>query len=272
MKKITVPEILAMKAGGIKIPVLTAYDYTMATILSRAGVPVLLVGDSVGMVSAGYETTLPVSMRDMLYHTRSVARGAGPALVVADMCFGSYQCSLPGAVKNAVRLLKAGAGAVKLEGGVSAAHIIKAVTNMDIPVMGHIGLTPQSVHRMGGFKVQGKSESSRKALLEDAEAVERAGAFALVIEGVPEDLAGEITAALTIPSIGIGAGPLCDGQVLVINDMIGLTASDKTPSFVKKYLDMNSLVTEAARSFMDEVRSSAFPAEEHTYKQGRREG
>ncbi|MFQ5480296.1 MAG: 3-methyl-2-oxobutanoate hydroxymethyltransferase [Thermodesulfobacteriota bacterium] len=266
MKKVTVPQILAMKASGVKIPVLTAYDYTLATILSSAGLPVLLVGDSAGMVSAGFETTLPVSMRDMLYHTGSVARGAGSALVVADMPFGSYQGGRSIAVKNAVRLLKAGAGAVKLEGGVRAAHIIKAITEMDIPVMGHIGLTPQSVHKMGGFKVQGRDKDSQKGLAADAAAVAEAGAFALVIEGVPEALAGEITAALAIPTIGIGAGSLCDGQVLVVNDMLGLTAGDKTPHFVKKYLDMNSLVTGAARSFMEEVRSGAFPAKEHTYK------
>lgn len=266
MKKITVPEITAMKAGGIKIPVLTAYDFTMASILSSAGVPVLMVGDSAGMVSAGYETTLPVRMGEMLYHTRSVARGAGPALTVADMPFGSYQGGVKQALKNAVRLIKAGAGAVKLEGGVRAAHIIKAITDMDIPVMGHIGLTPQSVHKFGGFKVQGRDEEAKRAILDDAEAVAGAGAFALVIEAVPAELAAKITASLSIPTIGIGAGAQCDGQVLVINDMLGFSAGDKDPKFVKKYLDMKSLVREAALSFIEEVRGGAFPDAEHTYK------
>ncbi|MFQ5427840.1 MAG: 3-methyl-2-oxobutanoate hydroxymethyltransferase [Thermodesulfobacteriota bacterium] len=266
MKKITVPEIIAMKASGEKIPVLTAYDFTMASILSRAGVPVLMVGDSAGMVAAGLETTLPVKMGEMLYHTRSVARGAGPALTVADMPFGSYQGGAGQGLKNAVRLIQAGAGAVKLEGGVRTAHIIKAITDMDIPVMGHIGLTPQSVHKFGGFKVQGRDDEAKQAILADAEAVAGAGAFAIVIEAVPAELAAKITASLSIPTIGIGAGPDCDGQVLVINDMLGLTAGDKVPKFVKKYQDMRSLVTEAALSFMEEVRGGVFPDEEYTYK------
>ncbi len=266
MKKITVPELRAMKGRGEKIPVLTAYDFTMASILSRAGLPLLLVGDSAGMVSAGLKTTLPVGMGDMLYHTKCVARGAGPALVVADMPFGSYQGGASVALKNAVRLVKAGAGAVKLEGGLRAAHIIKAITDMDIPVMGHVGLTPQSVHRMGGFKVQGRSPESKKAIIEDAEAVASAGAFAVVIEGVPAKLAGDITASLTIPTIGIGAGAHCDGQVLVLNDMLGLNAGDKAPHFVKKYIDMSTLVSEAVKSFISEVSQGTFPGDEHTYK------
>jgi len=254
-----------MKARGVKIPVLTAYDFTMASILSEAGVPVLMVGDSAGMVSAGYETTLPVSMGDMLYHTRSVVRGAGLALVVADMPFGSYQGGPSVALKNAVRFIKAGAGAVKLEGGVRVAHIIKAITGMDIPVMGHIGLTPQSVHKFGGFKVQGRDNEAKKVLMEDAAAVADAGAFALVIEAVPAELAGEITAALSIPTIGIGAGPDCDGQVLVCNDMLGLTAGERVPGFVKQYVDLKSQVSRAARSFMEEVSDGTFPGKEHTY-------
>jgi 3-methyl-2-oxobutanoate hydroxymethyltransferase len=265
MKKITVPGLRAMKSRGDKIPVLTAYDFTMASILSSAGVPVLLVGDSAGMVSAGLDTTLPVSMEEMLYHTRSVARGAGGALVVADMPFGSYQGGAHTAVKNAVRFLKSGAGAVKLEGGVRSAHIIKAITDMDIPVMGHIGLTPQSVHKFGGFKVQGRADDDKKALLEDASAIALAGAFSIVIEAVPAELAGEITASIPIPTIGIGAGAECDGQVLVINDMLGLSAGGKAPHFVKRYADMGSLVSKAARTFMDEVRDGTFPGKEHTY-------
>lgn len=265
MKKITVPMIKAMKARGEKIAVLTAYDFTMASILSSAGLPVLMVGDSVGMVSAGHETTLSVSMGDMLYHTRSVVRGAGSALVVADMPFGSYQCGAYSAVKNAVRFIKAGAGAVKLEGGVRVAEIIKAITNMDIPVMGHIGLTPQSVHKFGGFKVQGRDDKAGRAIVEDAVAVAEAGAFALVIEAVPPALAAEITEIISIPTIGIGAGAGCDGQVLVCNDMLGLTAGDKTPAFVKQYADLKSHISQAVRSFMDEVSQGAFPDEKHTY-------
>ncbi len=265
MKEITVPRIKAMKVRGEKIPVLTAYDFTMASILSAAGVPVLMVGDSAGMVSAGFDTTLPVSMGDMLYHTKSVARGAGPCLVVADMPFGSYQGGPSVALKNAVRFIKAGAGAVKLEGGVRSAHIIKAITDMDIPVMGHIGLTPQSVHKFGGFKVQGRVDEAGKAILADARAVARAGAFALVIEAVPAELAREITDAITIPTIGIGAGPSCDGQVLVINDMLGLTAGERVPAFVKQYANLKEEVLRAARSFMDEVSHGTFPGKEHTY-------
>ncbi len=256
---------MEMKARGEKIPVLTAYDYTMAAILSSAGVPLLMVGDSAGMVFSGLETTLAVSMAEMLYHTRSVVRGAGPALVIADMPFGSYQAGPAQAVKNAVRFMKAGAGAVKLEGGVRSAHLIRAITDADIPVMGHVGLTPQSVNKFGGFRVQGRGNAAGRAVLEDALAVEEAGAFAVVIEAVPPGLAGEITAALAIPAIGIGAGPDCDGQVLVINDMLGLTTGDKTPVFVKKYADLKGAISGAARSFMEEVRSGAFPGREHTY-------
>jgi len=265
MKKITVPHILAMKERGDKIAVLTAYDFTMASILSSAGVPVLMVGDSAGMVSAGLETTLPVSMSEMLYHTRSVVRGAGPALVVADMPFGSYQGGAYAALKNAVRFIKAGAGAVKLEGGVRAASTIKAITDMDIPVMGHIGLTPQSVHKFGGFKVQGRDDDARKAILDDALAVAESGAFALVIEAVPPGLAEDITASVSIPTIGIGAGPSCDGQVLVCNDMLGLTAGEKVPHFVKQYDNLRSRISEAARFFVEEVSKGSFPGKEHTY-------
>jgi len=259
MKKITLPRIKSMKERGELISVLTAYDFTMASILSASGVPVLLVGDSAGMVSAGFETTLPVSMGDMLYHTRNVARGAGASLVVADMPFGSYQGGPYVALKNAVKFIKAGANAVKLEGGVRSAHIIKAITDMDIPLMGHIGLTPQSVHKFGGFKAQGKTKEEREAILEDAKAVASAGAFALVIESVPSELAREIRESVSIPTIGIGAGPHCDGQVLVCNDMLGLTAGDKVPPFAKQYVDLRALITKAARSFMDEVSEGAFP-------------
>ncbi len=256
---------MEMKARGKKIAVLTAYDYTMAAILSGAGVPVLMVGDSAGMVFGGHETTLPVSMAEMLYHTRSVVRGAGPALVIADMPFGSYQAGPAQAVKNAVRFMKAGAGAVKLEGGVRSAGLIRAITDADIPVMGHVGLTPQSVNKLGGFRVQGRGGEAGRAVLEDARAVEEAGAFALVVEAVPPGLAEEITAALSIPTIGIGAGPACDGQVLVINDMLGLTTGDRTPVFVKKYADLRRAIIEAVQSYMEDVQCGDFPGEEHTY-------
>ncbi|MBI4949631.1 MAG: 3-methyl-2-oxobutanoate hydroxymethyltransferase [Deltaproteobacteria bacterium] len=266
MRKITVPEILKMKAEGRKIPVLTAYDFQTARVLDEAGIPVLLVGDSCGMVEAGYETTLPVTLDEMTYHCRAVARGRASALVVADMPFASYQVSRKEAKRNACRLVKeGGAEAVKLEGGTKIADTIRAITDIDVPVMGHIGLTPQSIHRMGGYRVQGKSKTDAEALMEDARAVEEAGAFAIVLEGIPASLAKEITASLSIPTIGIGAGPDCDGQVLVVNDMLGLMAGNKTPRFVKKYADLNRIISLAIGEFIKDVEEGEFPSKEHTY-------
>ncbi len=265
MKKITVPEILKMKAEGRKIPALTAYGFSIASILDEAGIPLFIVGDSVGMVEAGYPTTLPVTMDEMVYHTRSVARGTKAALIVSDMPFGSYQSSIDDARKNALRLVKeGGAEAVKLEGGVRVASAIKAINEMDVPVMGHIGLTPQSFHRMGGYKVQGKTKSDADGLMEDARAVQEAGAFAVVLEGIPSELAKEITSALSIPTIGIGAGPHCDGQVLVINDMIGMNTV-RTPKFVKKYADVHTVIDTAVRRYIEEVEEGVFPSRNESY-------
>ncbi|HLC18133.1 MAG TPA: 3-methyl-2-oxobutanoate hydroxymethyltransferase [Thermodesulfobacteriota bacterium] len=266
MKKITVPDIARMKAAGEKIPVLTAYDYTMARILDTAGVPVLMVGDSAGMVAAGYDTTLPVTMDEMVYHTRSVARGAASALVVSDMPFASYQVDPVEARKNAARLIKEGrAEAVKIEGGRRVVDVVKAIVEMDIPVMGHIGLTPQSIHRMGGYVVQGRSKTGAKELLDDARALEKAGVFSIVLEGVPAGLARKITSSLKIPTIGIGAGPHTDGQVLVVNDMLGLTTWEHLPKFVKRYNDLKDIIQKAVKEYIKDVKGGKFPKKEHSY-------
>jgi len=222
----------------------------------------LLVGDSVGSVIAGYPNTLPVTVEEMIYHTRAVVKGVERALVVIDMPFMSYQVSLEEAKRNAGRMIKeSGAEAVKLEGGASMAKTIKAIVDIDIPVMGHIGLTPQSIHKLGGYKVQ----RQREKLLEDARAVEEAGAFAVVLECVPEDIAKEITEELSIPTIGVGAGPHCDGQVLVIHDLLGLLG-DFRPRFVKRYVDLRAIISEAVKQYIDEVKKGIFPGEEHTYR------
>lgn len=266
MKKFTVPDIVKMKAEGKKIPVLTAYGYAASRVLASAGIPMVLVGDSVGMVEAGYETTLPVTMEEMVYHTRSVARGRGGALLVSDMPFNSYQPSLSEARRNAGRLVKeGGAEAVKVEGGRRTADTIKAITDMDIPVMGHVGLTPQSVHRMGGYKVQGRSKGAADGIIHDALAVQEAGAFSIVLEGIPVQLAKEITDELEIPTIGIGAGPHCDGQVLVLNDMLGMNSDQKMPRYVKQYADIRSIMELAIKEFMKEVEKGIYPSKEHSY-------
>lgn len=266
MKKITVPDIMRMKADGRKIPVLTAYNFPIARLLGSAGVPMIIVGDSAGMVEAGYETTLPVTVDEMIYHTRSVARGALEALIVSDMPFGSYQTSVSDARRNAARLIKEGlSGAVKVEGGVRTARTIKALFGMDIPVMGHVGLTPQSVHRMGGYKVQGRSAKDADVIIEDAKAVEEAGAFSIVLEGIPSELAKEITGALSIPTIGIGAGPHCDGQVLVVNDMLGLNKGPRQPKFVKPYADLDGVILKAVREYIKDVEDGVYPDKDHSY-------
>jgi 3-methyl-2-oxobutanoate hydroxymethyltransferase len=264
-EKVTAPGIMKAKQRAEKITALTAYDYTFARILDTAGVDILLIGDSLGSVIQGQETTLPVTMDEMIYHTRAVVRGAKRALVVADMPFLSYQISLEQAKRNAGRLLQeAGAEAVKLEGGITVLETIEAVVKMGIPVMGHVGLTPQSIHRFGGYKVQGKERGQREAILQDALAVEKGGAFSIVLEGIPSDLAKEITGRLSIPTIGIGAGMHCDGQVLVIHDMLGLF--DKfTPKFVKRYADLGTLMAQAVKHFMADVREGKFPGEEHSF-------
>jgi 3-methyl-2-oxobutanoate hydroxymethyltransferase len=264
--KVTVPHVVKMKQRGEKITCLTAYDYSFARILDEAGVDMLLVGDSVGCVVQGNHNTLAVTMDEMIYHTRAVVRGRKRALVIGDMPFLSYQASKEEALQNAGRFLKeAGAEAVKLEGGVAVEETIAATVNAGIPVMGHIGLTPQSVHQFGGYKIQGREKARREMVLRDASAVEEAGAFAVVLEGMPLDLAEEITKRLTIPTIGIGAGVHCDGQVLVIHDMLGLF-DDFTPRFVKRYADLKKTMTGAVKDFIGEVREQKFPMEEHSFK------
>ncbi|MSQ47484.1 MAG: 3-methyl-2-oxobutanoate hydroxymethyltransferase [Deltaproteobacteria bacterium] len=267
--KVTVPEILRLKATGQKIAALTAYDYPFARILDACGIDVILVGDSVATVVQGVETTLPVTMDEMVYHCKLVTRARPRALVVGDLPFLSYQAGVCAAIANAGRLLKdGGVEAVKLEGGVNVARVMKAIVNVDIPVMAHIGLTPQSVHRMGGFKVQGKKSGrqpgARERLLDDAHAVADAGAFAVVLEGVPIDLAQEITEQLSIPTIGIGAGPFCDGQILVLHDILGLT-DRVSPKFVKQYVNLQDVVSQAVSTYIGEVRGGAFPQDQHSF-------
>jgi 3-methyl-2-oxobutanoate hydroxymethyltransferase len=264
--KITVPHIVKMKQRGEKITCLTAYDYAFARILDEAGIEMLLVGDSLGCVVQGGANTLAVTMDEMIYHTRLVARGRKRALVIGDMPFMSYQVGRDQALRNAGRFFKeAGAEAIKLEGGVAVQDSIHAIVDAGMPVMGHIGLTPQSVHQFGGYKIQGREKDRREALLRDAVAVEKAGAFAVVLEGIPQDLAGEITEQLTIPTIGIGAGVECDGQVLVIHDMLGLF-DDFTPKFVKRYADVKQIMLGAVKEFVGEVKERKFPAEEYSFK------
>jgi 3-methyl-2-oxobutanoate hydroxymethyltransferase len=260
---VTVRDLRAWKSEGRRFAMLTAYDYPTARILDEAGIPVLLVGDTLAEVVLGHDTTLPVTMEEMLHHCRAVTRGAGNALVVGDMPFLSYQASLEEAIRNAGRYLKeAGAHAVKFEGPMP--ELAEALSSRGIPVMGHLGLTPQSVHAMGGYRVQGRTDDAALKLLNHAAELEQAGAFALVLEGVPMQLAAEITDKLSIPTIGIGAGPHCDGQVLVINDLLGL--SDRTPpKFVKRYANVRERILEAATAFRDEVEAGEFPDAEHSY-------
>jgi 3-methyl-2-oxobutanoate hydroxymethyltransferase len=267
--KITVPELQRLKAAGQKITALTAYDYPFARILDGCGIDVLLVGDSVSTVVQGMDTTIPVTMDEMVYHCKLVTRARPRALVVGDLPFLSYQAGICDAIGNAGRLLKdGGVEAVKLEGGINIARVMKAIVNVDIPVMAHIGLTPQSVHRMGGFKVQGKKSGrqpgARERLIEDAQAVADAGAFAVVLEGVPMDLAHEITEMLPIPTIGIGAGPYCDGQILVIHDILGLSER-YAPKFAKRYADLQGVISQAVNAYISEVRGGAFPADAQSF-------
>lgn len=264
-QKFTVKSFRESKENNRKISMLTAYDYSMAKLLDAAGVDSILVGDSLGMVFQGNASTLPVTLDEVIYHTRAVVRGVKNALVVADMPFLSYHVSREEAVRNAGRLIKeGGAEAVKMEGGALFIETIKAVVDAQIPVMGHIGLTPQSVNVFGGFKVQGKEEQSAKQILEDARLLEEAGVFAITLECIPDKLAQLITSSLRIPTIGIGAGKGCDGQVLVINDMLGMY-SDFVPKFVKQYAKLNVEITAAVRSYASDVKEGRFPADEHTF-------
>jgi 3-methyl-2-oxobutanoate hydroxymethyltransferase len=269
-KKVTVPDVLRMKAAGERVTMVTAYDHAFARLLDEAGVELLLVGDSLGMVVQGLPTTLPVTLDEIVYHTRMVVRGRQRALVVGDLPFGSYQASPTQAVESAVRLVKeGGAEAVKLEGGIHMARTIEAIAAIDVPVMGHVGLTPQSVHRMGGHRVQGRrsgrAAGERDRVLDDARAVQAAGAFAVVLECIPLDLAAEITAELTIPTIGIGAGAHCDGQVLVLHDLIGLSDA-WTPRFAKRYAEVGREVVRAASAYVEEVKGGVFPSEAQAFK------
>ncbi len=267
-RKVTVPEILGRK-GGDPIVALTAYDFPFGRIADRAGVDLILVGDSLGMVVQGFDNTLPVTMDEIVYHSRMVARARQRALLVADLPFLSYQVSTEDALRNAGRLVKEGAAeAVKLEGGIAVADTLNAIASVDIPVMGHIGLTPQSVHRMGGHKVQGRRRGTgagqRERVIEDALAVEEAGAFAVVLEGIPAELAAEITERLTIPTIGIGAGVGCDGQILVLHDVLGLT-DGFSPKFAKRYADLWGAASDAVAGYVAEVRGRAFPTDAHSF-------
>ncbi len=270
--KVTVPSILSRKqvspnspSNGAKITALTAYDYPTARLVDEAGVDILLVGDSLAMSVLGYESTLPVTLEEMLHHTRAVRRGTRRALVVADMPYGTYHAGVNDAVRNAMRFVKeAGAEAVKIEGGERRMELIARLVEAEIPVMGHVGLTPQSVNAMGGFRVQGKTPDAAQQVLRDARAVEAAGAFAIVLEGMPRELAAQITADLRIPTIGIGAGPECDGQILVLNDLLGLTFG-ASPKFARRYANLGEIISGAVKEYCEDVRGGTFPSDAESY-------
>jgi 3-methyl-2-oxobutanoate hydroxymethyltransferase len=265
LPKVTIHTLRKMKAERRKIAMLTAYDASFSRLVDQAGVDIILVGDSLGMVVQGGANTLPVTMEEMIYHCRSVTRGTERAQVVGDMPFMSYQASMEEGVRNAGRLVKeGGVEAVKLEGGAEYAELAAKLVRIGIPVMGHIGLTPQSLHQMGGFKVQGRDEAQAKKILDDARALEQAGCYAIVLEGIPRELAGEITRAVACPTIGIGAGVDCDGQVLVIYDLLGMNEEFR-PRFVKRYDDLAVRVRTAVAQYVTEVRESQFPDEDHSF-------
>ena len=270
--KVTVPGLLQRKSSAAgshttskKITCLTAYDYPTSRLLDEAGVDVLLVGDSLAMVVLGHESTLPVTIEEMLHHTRAVRRGTKRALVVADMPYGTYHGDAADSVRNAVRFVKeGGAEAVKIEGGERRLELISRLTEAEIPVMGHVGLTPQSVNALGGYKVQGKTQNAAEQVLRDARAVEAAGAFAVVLEALPRELAAQITEDLEIPTIGIGAGPDCDGQILVVHDLLGLTFG-QIPKFARQYANVGEVIAKAVREYCADVRSGAFPSDAESY-------
>lgn len=265
MARVTTATLMDKKQKNEKITMLTSYDYSTAAMVDEAGIDMILVGDSLGMVILGYENTLSVTMEDMLHHTKTVARAAHNTMVVGDMPFLSYHISKKEAVRNAGRFIQeAGAQSVKLEGGLERIDTIKAILDAQIPVMGHIGLTPQSVNRLGGFKVQGKDLETASKLIEDAKALEEAGVFGIVLECVPTPLARKITEAVSVPTIGIGAGPYCDGQVLVVNDMLGMFKGH-IPKFVKKFANLEPLIMEALQSYKEEVEAGTFPGPEHGF-------
>jgi len=261
----TINQIKEMKQKGEKITMLTAYDYAMAKIVDEVGIPLILVGDSLGMVVMGYESTIPVTMDDMLHHTKAVVRGTKQAMVIGDMPFMTYHISVDDALKNAARFIQeGGAQAVKLEGGITVAEKVRRIVECGIPVMGHIGLTPQSIHQFGGFKVQGKTPEAAAKLLNDAQALEEAGAFAIVLETVPAPLAALITQRVSIPTIGIGAGIGCDGQVQVINDILG-SFTDFIPKHAKQYTRLADIIRDAVTEYHNEVRAGSFPTDEQSF-------
>ena len=263
--RITINQIKEMKQKGEKISMLTAYDYATAKIIDEVGIPLILVGDSLGMVVLGYESTIPVTIEDMLHHTKAVVRGAKQALVIGDMPFMTYHVSVDDALRNAARFIQeGGAQTVKLEGGVTVAEKVKRIVECGIPVMGHIGLTPQSIHQFGGFKVQGKTPEAAKKLLKDARAVEEAGAFAIVLETVPAPLATLIADEVSIPTIGIGAGIGCDGQVQVINDILG-SFTDFVPKHAKQYAKLADIIRNAVTEYHNEVKAGSFPTDKQSF-------
>jgi 3-methyl-2-oxobutanoate hydroxymethyltransferase len=266
MNKKTTATILDKKRNNEKVTMLTCYDYVMAKLISSQDIDMLLIGDSLGNVKLGYENTLPVTLDDMIYHTKSVKRGNTGAMLITDMPFMSYESNVEEAIKNAGRIVKEGGSeAVKIEGGIEIIEQLKAIVDAKIPVVGHLGLTPQAINKFGGFKVQGRGQEAQDKLIADAKALEQSGAFAIVLEAIPEQLAKEVTEVLNIPTIGIGAGRYCDGQVLVIDDMLGMF-TDFTPKFVKKYANIGETIKAAVKNYIDEVKEGKFPKEENTYK------
>jgi 3-methyl-2-oxobutanoate hydroxymethyltransferase len=266
MDKKTVVTVLNKKQINEKVTMLTCYDYVIAKLVSSQDIDMLLVGDSLGNVKLGYENTLPVTVDDMIYHTKAVKRGNAGALLVTDMPFMSYEITVEDAIKNAARIVKeGGAEAVKIEGGFEIIDKVKAIVDAKVPVVGHLGLTPQSINRFGGFKVQGKTQEASEKLIADAKALEKAGAFAIVLEAIPEKLAMEVAKCLKIVTIGIGAGRYCDGQVLVIDDMLGMF-TDFTPKFVKKYANIGEIIKAAVKNYIEEVREGTFPQEDNIYR------
>ena len=270
-EKVTTLTLRKFKKEGRKIVALTAYDFPTAKILDICGIDIILVGDSLGMVVLGYQSTIPVTMEDMIHHTKAVSRAVNRAFVVADMPFMSYHISKEQAMTNAAKLIaEGGAHAVKLEGGEEIASIVKAIVDAGIPVVGHLGLTPQSVHQLGGYKVQGKEKEKAKKILNDAKVLEQAGICALVLESIPMELAKDIAENISVPTIGIGAGPYCDGQILVTHDMLGITQGHR-PKFVKQYADIEKIMIEGINAYIKEVQQGLFPDEEHSFTLEKRE-
>ena len=266
MSRISVHKLREWKAQGQRFAMITAYDYPSARLVEQAGIPIILVGDSLGCVVLGYESTVPVTMEDILYHTRSVVRATSKAIVLADMPFMSYQANADEAIRNAGRLLQeGGATAVKLEGGHHVVPLVRRMVDIGIPVMGHLGLTPQSVNQFGGHKVQGKTPAAAAKLLQDAQALEDAGAFAIVLETIPAELARMVSERLSIPAIGIGAGPYCDGQVQVFHDMLGIYDDRRPLRHAKRYADLGGTIREAVRAYIGEVQGGEFPTSEHAF-------